>query len=165
MPADRRTFLKWTAVAAAGIEPLQTARAAEHHHAAPPDQKGVLVDLTECIGCRRCEYACKKANGIEPGDPQSYEDTSVFSEKRRPGPQAFTVVNAYPTGRPGEKPVYVKANCLHCVYPSCASACIVGALRQQENGAVTYDASRCIGCRYCMVPARFRSPPTSTTTR
>ncbi|MEA3232150.1 MAG: 4Fe-4S dicluster domain-containing protein, partial [Thermodesulfobacteriota bacterium] len=45
-----------------------------------------------------------------------------------------------------------------CNDPSCVSACIVGALTKQENGAVIYDAKKCIGCRYCMVACPFQVP-------
>lgn len=55
-------------------------------------------------------------------------------------------------------PVYVKANCLHCLRPACVSACLVGAMRRQPNGAVTYDAWKCMGCRYCMVVCPFEIP-------
>jgi Fe-S-cluster-containing dehydrogenase component len=47
---------------------------------------------------------------------------------------------------------------MHCLKPACASACIVGALRRQETGAVTYDAWKCMGCRYCMVACPFQVP-------
>jgi Fe-S-cluster-containing dehydrogenase component len=47
---------------------------------------------------------------------------------------------------------------MHCQDPACASACITGALRKNENGSVTYDVSRCIGCRYCMIACPFQIP-------
>jgi formate dehydrogenase iron-sulfur subunit len=34
----------------------------------------------------------------------------------------------------------------------------VGALQQNEDGVVVYDAARCIGCRYCMYACPFGVP-------
>ena len=34
---------------------------------------------------------------------------------------------------------FVKAQCMHCVDPACASACMLGALKKREFGIVTYD--------------------------
>jgi Ni/Fe-hydrogenase subunit HybB-like protein/Fe-S-cluster-containing dehydrogenase component len=144
---------------AAGTGALGTARAlgsSSTHSNAPSDPTGVLVDLCACVGCRLCEHACKKDNGIEPGPLQSYDDQSVFAVKRRPEPQALTVVNSW-TGADG-RPVYAKINCVHCNYSACVSACIVGALEKQPDGAVTYDPWKCIGCRYCMVACPMQLP-------
>ncbi|UCE61969.1 MAG: 4Fe-4S dicluster domain-containing protein, partial [Phycisphaerales bacterium] len=57
-----------------------------------------------------------------------------------------------------ERPVYVKMNCMHCNDPACVSACLVGAMRKEPNGAVSYDAWKCMGCRYCMVVCPFEMP-------
>ena len=155
---DRRQFLRHvsclTAVGAAAGAPV-LAGAADGHRAGPADPYGVLVDLTLCIGCRMCEHACKQANGIAVGSLAD-DDPRVLDKARRPSPDAFTVINAY-TPASG-KTVYAKTNCLHCQHASCVSACIVGALRKQDTGAVTYDAWKCIGCRYCMVACPFQIP-------
>jgi len=47
---------------------------------------------------------------------------------------------------------------MHCIDPSCVSACTVGALQQNEDGIVVYDDERCIGCRYCMYACPFEIP-------
>ncbi len=72
------------------------------------------------------------------------------------------MVNRYYTGRVDalDKPVptYAKVQCMHCQDPACVSACIVGALTKDETGAVRYDVTKCIGCRYCMVACPFEIP-------
>jgi Ni/Fe-hydrogenase subunit HybB-like protein/Fe-S-cluster-containing dehydrogenase component len=162
MDSDRRQFLQAVGGALAAGAGLSAASAAEAAAGGPDTSQsmGVLVDLCNCVGCRLCEYACKQANGIDPGPLESYDDTSVFARPRRPEPDAFTIVNRWP-GREDDgdsAPVYAKVNCMHCNHASCVSACIVGALRKQPNGAVTYDAWKCIGCRYCMVACPFQIP-------
>jgi Ni/Fe-hydrogenase subunit HybB-like protein/Fe-S-cluster-containing dehydrogenase component len=162
MQSGRREFLKhigWVTGAAAGLLATPSAVASDHGHGAvPADAMGVLVDLTVCIGCRLCEHACKKSNGFDPGPVESYDDQSVFRQRRRPAPDAYTVVNAWINPKDRTKQICVKTNCLHCNRPACVSACIVGALRKREMGAVTYDAWKCIGCRYCMVACPFQIP-------
>jgi formate dehydrogenase iron-sulfur subunit len=55
--------------------------------------------------------------------------------------------------------VGLRQDSVHCLKPGCETACIVGALhRNKHTGAVTYDQSKCIGCRYCMVACPFGIP-------
>jgi len=127
----------------------------------PPDPYGCLVDLSRCIGCRKCELACNKVNEL-PEPDVSFEDVTVMDADRRPTDKAFTVINRYFPGKLNERnepvPTFVKVQCMHCQDPACASACITGALQKNDNGAVTYDKSKCIGCRYCMVACPFQIP-------
>lgn len=118
---------------------------------------GVLVDIPRCIGCRRCEYACQEAAGFDPPDIETFEDKSVYDEIRRPGPRSHTVINRH-VKQDGTGTVFPKVNCLHCVDPACYSACIVTAFTKHAHGPVTYDASKCMGCRYCMVACPFEIP-------
>jgi len=53
---------------------------------------------------------------------------------------------------------YVRKMCMHCESPSCASVCPVAALRKSPEGPVTYDASVCMGCRYCLAACPFGVP-------
>ena len=48
--------------------------------------------------------------------------------------------------------------CMNCEDPACASVCPVGALKKTALGPVTYDESKCMGCRYCMVACPFSVP-------
>ncbi len=155
---NRRSFFKSAALIGAGAAGLSTTAKAAPKIILSEDRKGVLVDTTACIGCRNCEWACKKAHGLPAGSLDSYSDRSVFKEMRRPDESALTVVNEYKNVKNVSTPVNVKVQCMHCDEPACVSACIVGAFTKNENGAVTWDTNKCIGCRYCMVACPFQVP-------
>lgn len=124
------------------------------------DAMGVLVDLTIFNGCRRCEAACQQTAGFNAPSPDELADRGPLDHPRDLEPDRYTVVNRFDTqdGESAGRPVYVKANCLHCVDPACVSACIVHALTKCANGAVLYDPNKCMGCRYCMVASPFETP-------
>jgi Fe-S-cluster-containing dehydrogenase component len=86
-----------------------------------------------------------------------FTDLTVLDKKRRTDAKTYTVVNKF-TPTPGGKPVYVKNQCNHCLEPACASACFVKAFTKNRDGSVTYDASVCVGCRYCMIACPFEIP-------
>ncbi|RJP73261.1 MAG: 4Fe-4S dicluster domain-containing protein [Candidatus Zixiibacteriota bacterium] len=108
--------------------------------------KAILTDTTLCIGCRDCVVACRKANALEPEVPRRWETRDGLSARN------WTSI----VERPG--PVYVRKQCRHCLEPACASACPVGALRRTPEGAVVYDGSKCMGCRYCMMACPYGIP-------
>ncbi len=141
--------------------PAGSARAAVQIQA-ETEPFGCLVDTTLCVGCRKCEQACNARNHL-PRAPESYEEMTVLEHERRMDETTYTVVNKYYPRHIGSltwrtRPSFVKFQCMHCNDPSCVSACIVGALTKQANGAVIYDAAKCIGCRYCMVACPFQVP-------
>ena len=146
MRIGRRSFIQIAGVAAgAGLVSTSTAMAST-----PDDDRlpGVLVDTTRCVGCRACEAACAETNELPPPP----EGEQVYQEMRDTSTTSFTVVNK----ANGER--FAKKQCLHCLAPACASACPVTALRKLPTGPVTYDASKCMGCRYCMVACPFNVP-------
>jgi Fe-S-cluster-containing dehydrogenase component len=154
----RRDFFKLTAAASTALLPGTVMAGA---HAESPDfdkAYGVLVDTTVCIGCRKCEWGCNQVNKLPAHDIKYFDDKSVLKTHRRPTDSAYTVVNSYndPTAPEGQR--YIKVQCMHCNDPACASACIVGAFRKTKEGPVTYDAWKCMGCRYCMVACPFQIP-------
>ena len=162
MSLRRRDFLKLTAAGPVAFAAAATLPASAHASAAPDDAfddaYGVLVDTTFCIGCRKCEWGCNEANDVPRRARTEFDDKSVTTSHRRPDAAAYTVVNQIAAPPETPQPVYAKVQCMHCNRPACASACIVGALRKQPEGPVTYDAWKCIGCRYCMVACPFQIP-------
>lgn len=146
--------MKLSGVAAVALTVGRRAVASEGPHL-NEDRVGVLVDLTLCVGCRRCEFACAEENGNPHGELADYDDASVFAHRRNPMSDQYTVVNRTPRPGAGEEPVHCKIQCMHCEHPPCVSACLVGAMQKRPDGQVIYDASRCIGCRYCMMACPF----------
>jgi formate dehydrogenase iron-sulfur subunit len=106
--------------------------------------KALLFDSTLCVGCRECEAACAVQNQLPYDEHIAAEETG--SEHK------YTWV----VSRPGDK--YMRRLCMHCDDPSCVSVCPVGALEKTKDGPVTYDADKCMGCRYCMVACPFGVP-------
>jgi Fe-S-cluster-containing dehydrogenase component len=151
MEVNRRAVLKTIAAAGAAAESAQPA-AARPVATAPPDAVGLLYDATRCIGCKACMVACKQVNNLSAERESRrglYDDPVVLSAYSK------TLVKAYWTEG---QDAYVKSQCMHCVDPACAGACMMGALQKREHGIVTWEADRCIGCRYCQVVCPFDVP-------
>jgi formate dehydrogenase iron-sulfur subunit len=108
--------------------------------------KAILHDVTRCRGCMKCVKACADANGSDADRECRTLLRKDLSADR------LTTVERTPEGR------FVRQQCRHCLEPSCASACLVGAIRKSSEGPVVYDASKCIGCRYCMLACPFGVP-------
>ena len=154
---NRRKFLTFMGTAGV-VSALGTAKVAKAGVETFPyydNGYGVLHDMTRCIGCRKCEEGCNKANKL-PAPEKPFSDMSVLDKRRRTTPTAWTVVNKWDMGE--GKFAFRKQQCFHCNDPACASACFTKCYQKQPNGAVIYDGSQCVGCRYCMVACPFYVP-------
>jgi formate dehydrogenase iron-sulfur subunit len=109
--------------------------------------RALLYDSTLCIGCQQCEQACAAQNKLP------YDDS--VAKEQRTSDHKYTYV-AKLTTRGEEK--YMRRMCMQCNDPTCVSVCPVGALEKTKDGPVTYDESKCMGCRYCMVACPFGVP-------
>ncbi len=153
---DRKSFFKTAGAAGltlTGVAAPAQAQTMTHN----PEWLGMLTDISLCVGCRKCEWACNEANGLPNQSLQSYEDKSVYEAQRRTKASQFTVVNRFEADAPDE-PIYVKKQCMHCIEPACASACLVKAFGKTKEGPVLYNPNVCIGCRYCMIACPFSIP-------
>ncbi len=155
---NRRNFLKYSsALSLAGVGMSSSAKA-QPENILSPDRMGVLVDTTQCVGCRNCEWACKTSHNIPADDIEKFHNRDIFKTFRRPGNDSYTVVNEFKNKKNELIPINVKYQCMHCDKPACVSACIVGAFTKKETGAIVWDGDKCIGCRYCMVACPFQIP-------
>ena len=118
--------------------------------------KSVLVDLTRCIGCRGCQVACKEWN---ERDARKTSFKGDFTNPAKLNSDTYTNIKFVETAQNDKVGwSFIKNQCMHCREPACAAACPVAALTKTDQGAVSYDYDRCIGCRYCMVACPFDIP-------
>jgi formate dehydrogenase iron-sulfur subunit len=99
----------------------------------------MLIDTTRCIGCMACQEACQSEYGMPVSEQKVLSATARTTVEER-----------------GD--YFVRRMCMHCDQPACVSVCPVGALQKTAEGPVIYDATACMGCRYCMVACPFSVP-------
>jgi len=156
-PIDRRQFLRVVGFGGAATAAVASPAAALEHPAhpeAPPDAVGMLYDNTICTGCKACMPACNEANGLPPDTALSgglWDTPLDLNEKTK------NIIKLYQDPH-GTGSAFVKRQCMHCLDPACVTGCPFGALEKNKWGAVTWDSSRCIGCRYCEVACPFQVP-------
>jgi Fe-S-cluster-containing dehydrogenase component len=118
---------------------------------------GYGLDISRCIGCRRCVYACVEENN-QSRDPQIHWIRVLEFERER-------VIRRIDLeeGRPfydhdkvpAEGKMYLPVACQQCEDPGCTKACPTGATWQDPDGIVVIDYDWCIGCRYCMTACPY----------
>jgi Fe-S-cluster-containing dehydrogenase component len=118
------------------------------------DAVAMLYDNTLCIGCKACMPACNEANGLPPDTDLS---GGLWQMPLDLNARTKNIIKAYREPE-GVRFAFVKRQCMHCLDPACATGCPFGALVKNTWGAVTWDGSRCIGCRYCEVACPFDVP-------
>lgn len=94
-------------------------------------EMAMLIDSSNCIGCKACMMACKQENGLSVGNnflkvwlKESLNDHFVK--------------------------FYAHNSCRHCYEPQCEAACPVGAIKRNDDGIVLHDELKCIGCQVCV---------------
>lgn len=152
---SRRQFFKGMILAGAGVmmAPLVSVKNAVAMKLRPRHDQdvGMLYDATMCIGCRSCEVACKKANGM----PFEYDSEGIWDAPMDLSAKTLTIVKLY---KEENEQSFIKRQCMHCVDPACVSGCPTSALVKQANGVVSWDIEACVGCRYCQMGCPFNIP-------
>ena len=122
--------------------------------AMPGVQFGYALDLSRCIGCRRCVYACAEENNLSR-DPQIHWIRVLAMDKEK----GVSLADADPYYAPETVPepgkAYVPVACQQCKNPPCTKVCPTGATWTEPDGIVVVDYDWCIGCRYCMAACPY----------
>jgi len=110
---------------------------------------GYALDISRCVGCRRCVHACVEENN-QSRDPE-VQWIRVLEMDKEKGVD-FAHANAYYDGEkvPRDGHFYLPVSCQQCRNAPCVKSCPVGATWQEKDGIVVIDYDWCIGCRCCM---------------
>jgi Fe-S-cluster-containing dehydrogenase component len=112
------------------------------------------LDLSRCIGCRRCVYACVKENN-QSRDPQIHWIRVLEMDKAR-GVDIYEsniYYDAEAVPQPGK--FYMPVQCHQCRNPPCVKVCPVSATWQEPDGITVVDYDWCLGCRCCMAACPY----------
>ncbi|MCC6129718.1 MAG: 4Fe-4S dicluster domain-containing protein [Acidobacteria bacterium] len=122
--------------------------------ALPGVEFAYALDISRCVGCRRCVYACVEENN-QSRDPQIHW-IKVLSMEKEKGVD-FAHAGAYydPKEVPEDGHFYVPVACQQCRNAPCTKVCPTGATWTERDGIVVIDYDWCIGCRYCMAACPY----------
>jgi len=134
---SRRDFIKLGAVGlavAAGARAITQADASEGVKG--EHQWAMVIDQSNCTGCRYCTVACQARNDVNP-DIEWNKVTDL--------------------GMMDGMMVYLPRPCMHCEHAPCVEVCPVGASYYRDDGIVMMDYDKCIGCRYCEIACPYQA--------
>jgi len=116
---------------------------------------GYGLDLSRCIGCRRCVYGCVEENN-QSKDPQVQWISVLRFKKGEPWSDLEAADKYYnPAEVPEADYFYMPVQCQQCENPPCVKACPTQATWKEPDGIVVIDYDWCIGCRYCMAACPY----------
>ena len=105
------------------------------------------LNLTRCIGCRKCVHACVAENN------QSRNPEIQYIRVLKMPHGSLDVEKAEHNYSPATVPekgfFYMPVQCQQCKNPPCVKVCPVRATWQEPDGITVIDYDWCIGCRYC----------------
>lgn len=111
-------------------------------------QLGFYFDQTLCNGCKACQIACKDKHdnplGVNWRRVVEYSGGSWRTSGNTFTHNVFTY--------------YTSISCNHCENPICVKVCPTTAMHQDEDGVVSVDPDKCVGCRYCEWACPYSAP-------
>ncbi len=175
---SRRAFLKGSLTAAGSVAASTTlAKTATALTREKQEPLATLIDISKCIGCEACVYACQESNGHKFAEPKKpypkmYPQTVPVEDwsKKREVTDRLTPYNwlyiqhATVTLNGEEKELTLPRRCMHCENPPCVKLCPWGSAKQEDNGLSRIDPDLCLGGAKCKTVCPWKIPQRQTGT-
>lgn len=116
------------------VQRLLEAQTTQDAHGSRKRHWVMVIDLSKCVGCDYCVYACQATNDTQ--DDMRWN---------------IRIDDETGTG----KVFHITRPCLHCRHAPCVEVCPVSATFHREDGLVVMDYDKCIGCRYCQTACPY----------
>ena len=109
---------------------------------------GFFVDSSACSGCKACQMACQDKNDLPPGVLWRRVYEVGGGEWRKDGEAWVPDLAVY----------NLSLACNHCEAAECLKGCPSGAIVRRDDGIVTINREKCLGCRYCEWACPYGAP-------
>ena len=109
---------------------------------------GFSFDQTACTGCKACTIACKDKHDLPVGVTWRRVAEYTGGTWQQDGDTFVPNVFSY----------YTSMSCNHCEDPICVKVCPTTAMHVGEDGIVSIDDDKCVGCRYCEWACPYSAP-------
>jgi len=108
-----------------------------------------FLDVQICTGCKTCVIACKDRNDLPMGVRWRRVVEFAGGDWLQQADGTFSQsVFAY----------YISVSCNHCREPVCVRTCPSAAMNRDDDGIVSVDPQKCLGCRYCEWSCPYSAP-------
>jgi len=175
---SRRTFLKGSITVAGSVAASTTVVSAATALTKEKKEPLVtLIDISKCIGCEECVYACQESNADKYPEPEkpyprmypSRVPVNDWSEKRdvtdRLTPYNWLYIQHADVKLNGEDiELTIPRRCMHCDNPPCVKLCPWGSAKQEDNGLSRIDSELCLGGSKCKTACPWDIPERQTGT-
>lgn len=174
---SRRAFLKGSITAAGSVAVTAgVARAASKLGNSTKEPLVTLIDISRCIGCEECVYACQQANAAKYPNPEKpfpkmipprvpVEDWSHkrdVTERLTPYNWLYIQHASGKTKNGDQVELTIPRRCMHCDNPPCVKLCPWGAAKQEETGLSRIDSDICLGGSKCKKACPWDIPQRQT---
>lgn len=95
----------------------------------------MVIDLARCKNLKKCQEACNHMHHVHEG--QNWIKVHPMKDADY------------------SSPYWQPTTCMHCDEPPCVKVCPVDATFKRQDGIVSIDSDRCIGCRFCMASCPY----------